>query len=175
MALINCPECSRQVSSEAPACPGCGYPVAQRPVARPAPSEPAAAALNPGELLREVRPSWWNFFWHLVFFWLLVPLLVALYRRNTYLMKIYSDRVSIEEGFWSKETSEFFIRDIRSVDLRQSFWKRVLGIGDLTISTAATVDAAETAVGVANPDKIKDLLIELRQSANAGRTGASSE
>lgn len=175
MALIHCPECSRQVSSEAPACPGCGYPVARSSVARPQSSEPTASGLTPGELLREVRPSWWNFFWHLVFFWLVVPLLVALYRRNTYLMKIYSDRVSIEEGFWSKETSEFFIKDIRSVDLRQSFWKRVLGIGDVTISTAATVEAAETAEGVANPNEIKDLLTELRQSANAGRMGASSE
>lgn len=175
MALINCPECSRQVSSEALACPGCGYPVSRRSVARPVSFEPAASASNPGQLLREVRPSWWNFFWHLLFFWLVVPLIIALYRRHTYLMKIYSDRVSIEEGFWSKETSEFFIKDIRAVDLRQGFWKRVLGIGDLTISTAATVDAAETAEGVANPNEIKDLLIELRQSANAGPTSHSSE
>ena len=27
MALIPCPECSRQVSSRAPACPGCGHPL----------------------------------------------------------------------------------------------------------------------------------------------------
>ena len=27
MALIECPECGRQVSSQAPACPHCGYPV----------------------------------------------------------------------------------------------------------------------------------------------------
>jgi len=102
-------------------------------------------------------------------------LFVALYRRHTYVMKIYSDRVSIEEGFWSKEKSEFFIKDIRSIDLRQGFWGRVIGVGDVTISTAATVDAAETAVGVADPDKIKDLLIELRQSGNLGTTNPSSE
>lgn len=28
MALTACPECNRQVSSRAPSCPGCGYPVA---------------------------------------------------------------------------------------------------------------------------------------------------
>lgn len=27
MALINCPECGRQVSDKAPACPDCGYPI----------------------------------------------------------------------------------------------------------------------------------------------------
>ena len=27
MALIRCPECQREVSDKAPACPGCGYPL----------------------------------------------------------------------------------------------------------------------------------------------------
>lgn len=30
MALIECPECSRQVSSEAEACPNCAYPIANK-------------------------------------------------------------------------------------------------------------------------------------------------
>jgi len=29
MALIDCPECGKQISSEAPTCPGCGVPIAQ--------------------------------------------------------------------------------------------------------------------------------------------------
>ena len=28
MALMKCPECGREVSDQAPACPGCGYPIA---------------------------------------------------------------------------------------------------------------------------------------------------
>lgn len=28
MALMTCPDCNRQVSSRAVACPGCGYPIA---------------------------------------------------------------------------------------------------------------------------------------------------
>jgi len=30
MALIRCPECQREVSDRAPACPGCGYPLPAR-------------------------------------------------------------------------------------------------------------------------------------------------
>lgn len=30
MALINCPDCDKQVSSNAPACPNCGAPIATR-------------------------------------------------------------------------------------------------------------------------------------------------
>ena len=28
MSLIDCPDCGRQISSNAPACPGCGAPIA---------------------------------------------------------------------------------------------------------------------------------------------------
>lgn len=39
MALIHCPECDRQVSTQAAACPGCGHPIAD--TAPVPPSEPA--------------------------------------------------------------------------------------------------------------------------------------
>jgi len=170
MALITCPECGNQVSTEANACPSCGYPVAQRERSDPAAPPPATqaravAAVGVQSVLLEVRPSWWTFGWHLLFFWLVVPLLVALYRRHSFVMRIYTDRVSVEEGFFAKESSEFFIKDIRSIDVRQGVWGRLVGIGDVTISTAATIDAAEEARGVPQPNRIKDLLIAQRQQS----------
>ena len=167
MALITCPECGNQVSTEAKACPSCGYPVAQRARSDPAALSPAnqAGSVDAQSVLLEVRPSWWTFGWHLLFFWLLVPLLVALYRRHSFVMRIYTDRVSVEEGFFAKESSEFFIKDIRSIDVRQGVWGRLVGIGDVTISTAATIDAAEEARGVPQPNRIKDLLIAQRQQS----------
>jgi len=164
MALIACPECGNQVSTAARTCPACGYPLAEREAANPpSVAQPGSTGVQP--VLLEVRPSWWNFGWHLLFFWLLVPLLVALYRRHSFVMRIYSDRVSIENGFWSKESSEFFIKDIRAIDVRQGIWGRLAGIGDVTISTAATVDAAQEARGVSQPNQIKELLISQRQRA----------
>ena len=132
------------------------------------PARAAADTVDTQSVVLEVRPSWWNFGWYLVFFWLLVPLLIALYRRYSFAMRIYSDRVSVEEGFWSIETSEFFIRDIRAIDVKQGIWGRLVNIGDVTISTAATVDAAEEAQGVAEPNRIKELLISLRQQSAGG-------
>jgi len=35
MSLINCPECGKQVSSKAPACPGCGNPISPAPAPAP--------------------------------------------------------------------------------------------------------------------------------------------
>lgn len=158
MALINCPECNRQVSTAAQTCPACGFPVAE--------NTPGIAP-DTQTILLEVRPSWWTFGWHFVFGWLLIPLIVAYYRRHSFVMRIYSDRVSVEEGFFAKETSEFFIKDIRSIDVNQGMWGRLVNIGSITISTAATVDAAEEAVGVPDPNQIKDLLIARRQQSKS--------
>ena len=50
MALINCPECDRQVSDKAAACPSCGCPlssVAAPPVPRPAERPRRAPASDP--------------------------------------------------------------------------------------------------------------------------------
>ena len=35
MALVDCPECSKQVSTLAVACPHCGFPLSRRTVAAP--------------------------------------------------------------------------------------------------------------------------------------------
>src|SRR5438093_501279 len=98
MPLISCPECGKQVSTAAHACPSCGFPVAERVSADVARSGSPAA----NELLLEVRPSWWNYFWLLVFFWLLVPLVIALCRRASTVLRVYSNRVTLERGLFSK-------------------------------------------------------------------------
>jgi membrane protein YdbS with pleckstrin-like domain len=160
MALIQCPDCKRQVSSEAKVCPSCGYPIAERLQAGDIP----ATSAETGGLLLEVKPSWWKFFWHLVFFWLVIPLVVAIVRRNSFLLRIYSDRVSLERGLVTKEHRELFIKDIRSIDVDQTLLQRLVGIGDITLSTAATLDAAEEIPGVPDPMRVKDLLIAQRQT-----------
>jgi uncharacterized membrane protein YdbT with pleckstrin-like domain len=156
MALMNCPECARQVSAEAAACPNCGYPIAARA---------AEATGTPSqELLAELRPSWWRYFWYLVFAWLIIPFLIAWWKRQTVVLRVYSGRITLTRGIFSRCEREFFVRDIRSVDIDQSFLDRITNIGDLTISTAATSDASEHVDGVPNPQKVRDMIIAQRQA-----------
>jgi uncharacterized membrane protein YdbT with pleckstrin-like domain len=154
MPLINCPECGRQVSTDAQACPACGFPVAQKTA--------ATATAPPAELLAEVRPSWWRFFWHLFFFWLIVPPIIALVRRASIVLRVYPGRIVLERGLLSKCYRELVARDIRSIDIDQSFLARIVNIGDLTISTAATVDAAEQIKGIPDPKTVRDLILAQR-------------
>src|SRR5882672_11386048 len=153
MALINCPECGNQVSTAAATCPSCGFPVATQA----AEAQPAHDAL-----LAEVRPSWWRYFWHLFFFWLIVPPIIAWFRRASVVLRVYPGRITLERGIFSKCYRELVARDVRSIDIDQSFLARFVGIGDLTISTAATVDAAERIEGIPHPAAVRDLILAQR-------------
>jgi uncharacterized membrane protein YdbT with pleckstrin-like domain len=156
MALTNCPECGREVSTEAKACPACGFPVAEK--------TSASAPVVADELLAEVRPSWWRYFWWLLFAWLIIPLIVAWIKRSSVLLRVYRGRVTLKRGILSKCERELFMRDIRSIDIDQSFFGRLANIGDLNISTAASADATEFVEGVPDPQKIRDLIVTQRQS-----------
>lgn len=158
MPLIKCPECGRDVSTAAQACPGCGFPITEKSAATAPPSATADT------LLIEVRPSWWRYFWYLLFAWLIIPWIIAWIKRSATVLRIYPERVTLEQGILSKCERELFIRDIRSVDIDQTFLNRVFGIGDLTISTAASADATNFIPGVPDPHQIRDLVIARRQN-----------
>ena len=58
MALINCPECDREVSDKAPTCPGCGVPIAAQfaetePTDNTPPQQPQADPVTTEEVDEE--------------------------------------------------------------------------------------------------------------------------
>jgi uncharacterized membrane protein YdbT with pleckstrin-like domain len=161
MALIHCPECNKQVSSAARACPSCGFPVAESLARQITPAGGIAAPVGT-DLLLEVRPSWWNYFWHLVFFWLVIPVFVAWWNRASTILRIYQNRITLERGMLSKCYQDFLPRDIRSIDIDQSFLGRMTDTGNITISTAATVEGAETVDGIPDPKGVRELILAQR-------------
>jgi len=160
MPLIDCPECQKPVSTEAHACPNCGYPVAEKLAQQPA----AAAEPGPqsGEPLAEIRPSWWGYFWHLFFFWLIVPPIIAHFHRLATVLRVFPDRISLARGLLSKSYQDYNPRDIRSIDVDQGFFQRIVGIGDLTISTAATAEGSEQIRSIPDPLGVRDLILAQR-------------
>jgi len=117
------------------------------------------------DLLLEARPSNWNFFWHWVFFWLIIPLIVALWKRAALVLRVYGDRVVLEKGVLSKDVKEVFISDIRTVDTKQSLLQRMFKIGDVMIATAGTSGYEDVAYGLPDPRGIKDLVMNQRRSS----------
>lgn len=115
-------------------------------------------------MLAEVRPSWWGYFWHLFFFWLIVPPIVAYFRRNSTVLRIFPERITLARGLLSKSYRDYNPLDIRSIDIDQSLLQRIIGIGDLTISTAAAAEGAEQIKSIPDPKSVRDLILAQRGS-----------
>jgi uncharacterized membrane protein YdbT with pleckstrin-like domain len=113
-------------------------------------------------VLAEIRPSWWGYFWYVFFFWLIIPPIIAYFRRASTVLRIYPHRVTLERGLMSKSYQDINPKDIRSIDIDQSVFQRLVGIGTLTLSTAATVDAAEELRSIPDPKAVRDLILAQR-------------
>ncbi len=115
------------------------------------------------DIIFEVRPSWWNYAWLLVFGWLIFPLFIAIWQRYSELLRITKRQVILEKGILNKDFREIFISDIRAVDVEQTFWQRILGYGTVKFASAGTNGYELAAEGVPNPLKIKERVNRLRQ------------
>jgi uncharacterized membrane protein YdbT with pleckstrin-like domain len=115
-------------------------------------------------MLAEVHPSWWGYFWHLFFFWLIVPPIIAYFRRASTVLRVFPERITLVRGLLSKCSRDYNPRDIRSIDIDQSLFQRVVGIGDITISTAATAEGAEQIRSIPDPKGVRDLILTQRGS-----------
>ncbi len=163
MALIDCPECKKPVSTVAHECPNCGYPVAEKLAQNPTLGAPSPKPEH-AEPLAEIRASWWGYFWHFFFFFLIVPPIIAYFSRAATVLRIFPDRITLVRGILSKCYRDYNPRDIRSIDIDQSFLQRMVGIGDIAISTAASAEGAEQMKSIPDPKSVRDLILAQRGS-----------
>jgi len=73
-------------------------------------------------------------------------------------MKITTKRIVDREGFFRRETSEILHKDIRNVQVRQSFWQRVWKVGTLAVSTAAENEDEILMHDVPGPDHVRQVI-----------------
>ncbi len=65
-------------------------------------------------------------------------------------------------GFLSQRRREVELADIRSVEVSQSFFQRILGIGDVVVSSAASADFLIRMQNVSDPEGIAETIRRAR-------------
>ncbi len=108
------------------------------------------------------RPSWWNYAWLFAFGWMIFPIFVAIWQRHSLLLRITGRQVILETGILDKDFREIFIADVRTIDVEQRFYQRLLGYGTIKFASAGTDRYELTARGITHPHHIRDIVNSIR-------------
>jgi uncharacterized membrane protein YdbT with pleckstrin-like domain len=91
----------------------------------------------------------------------LIITLATLHRRNTS-WSLTSDRLIERRGLLASHRREMELADVRSIEVDRSFSQRLLGIGNVMIASAASIDFMIKLWDVPDPERIAEILRQAR-------------
>lgn len=163
--LIPCPDCFEPVSRRASACPHCGAPLSGGSRS----GGPDDDAFRNEREISVCHPSLKYYLGTFILGIVTLPVLIGVYLLarvwiETHLTsyRITNLRIVVKRGWISKTQREIWIKDMRGANLIQNAWQRIIGIGDVSIGTAATAETEICLAGVNHPQEIVDQINALR-------------
>jgi len=169
--LAPCPDCLATISKRAQVCPHCGAVFGRQSLS----ADRTNMAVTRDDISAEkeimvIHASAMNYLWGIVLGVITIPLfligvLILLYvwvniRYTTY--TITSLRIIVRRGWIGKVQNEIWIKDMRGANLIQGVWQRMIGVGNISIGTAATAETEICMIGIAKPQVVIDKINSLR-------------
>jgi uncharacterized membrane protein YdbT with pleckstrin-like domain len=174
---MRCPQCGFDAAQGAMFCSRCGTRL----------FAPKPAAIREYVLLK-VRPSLWycaNFFivgllvtafggrtlyvqhnlWHIAFTLMALGVVIVvcgILANRSVDWSVTSDRIIERRGLLATNRREMELADIRSVEVSQRLLQRMLGLGDVTIASAASADFIVHLNHIAKPAEIAETVRQAR-------------
>ena len=91
-----------------------------------------------------------------------VPLLIWFVRSRVETLTISSARTTFRWGIVTRETTEIQHEDVRNLQVEQSAFGRLLGVGDLFLSSSGQDGLEIRAHGIPNPEKAANVVRDLQ-------------
>ena len=115
--------------------------------------------LNVGGLIAAIRFDQQSYQIVGLVFWLgtIIMFLVWYLRIKSTKVTVTSYNILIEKGLLSKHRREIAIEKVRTVDVKQGFIDRILGVGDIEVYTAGDLPEFEV-TGLPNPNEIREIV-----------------
>lgn len=78
-------------------------------------------------------------------------------------LTVTNDRTRLRRGILSKSITEVWHQDVRNVQLDQTFFQRVFGVGKIGISSAGQSGLEILVAGIPEPERVKALIDQHRR------------
>jgi uncharacterized membrane protein YdbT with pleckstrin-like domain len=139
-------------------------------------NETAQTAAAAGEqVVWSGAPSQWQNLWAWVSCVLLVPIPWALWRalvtRSTR-YELTTQRLKTTRGVFNRITDDIELYRVKDTHFQQTFWQRMVGIGDIVLSTSDTSTPVVTLADIADAEGVRERvrgLVEQRRDAKQVR------
>lgn len=79
---------------------------------------------------------------------------------------IKNNRITMHEGILTRNQQEIGVKQLRSVELHQSIFQRIFGIGDLYFYSAGSDTAEVYFLGIKDPNNLKDKINQESDNSN---------
>ncbi|MEW4530542.1 PH domain-containing protein [Maioricimonas sp. JC845] len=77
-------------------------------------------------------------------------------------LQVTNKRTILRKGLLSKYTSEVWHDNVRNVQIRQSFFQRIMDVGWIGISSAGQSGLEIAVAGIPNPEEAKEIIDRFR-------------
>jgi len=73
-------------------------------------------------------------------------------------LTVSSQRTRLRRGILSKSITEVWHQDVRNVQLKQTLFQRLFGVGMIGVSSAGQSDMEISVSGIPDPETVKSLI-----------------
>lgn len=98
----------------------------------------------------------------------LILLLVILYRHFSWTFTVSDELVESRRGIIGRDIASTRIRDLRNINVRQSLFQRIFGVGDVEFSSAGGSGIEVRFHGVRRPLRVRALVQDLQGAMGRG-------
>ncbi len=81
---------------------------------------------------------------------------------------VTDDQTTLRTGLLSKNTSDVFHENVRNIQVKQTFFQRLMGVGYIGISSAGQSEVEIEVHGIPDPDHVKEI-IDAHRNRTPGR------
>lgn len=92
---------------------------------------------------------------------------VVIYRRYSWAYMIDGETIESREGLIARKLCSIRVRDLRNINVKQSLWQRLMGVGDVEFSSAGGSGIEVSFRGVSDPLQVKSLAQRMQGNSPA--------
>jgi uncharacterized membrane protein YdbT with pleckstrin-like domain len=94
----------------------------------------------------------------------LIPLLFWYLKSRGTTLIVTDDQTTLRTGLLSKNTNDVFHENVRNIQVRQSFFQRIMSVGDIGISSAGQSGVEIEVKGIPDPERVKEIIDQHRRA-----------